>query len=57
MFGVEPEPGEHVLFVGVCGGENLSTEVPGKRNGGLTDTAGAGVDEDSLSSRQPGDLD
>ncbi len=51
VFGVDAQIVEHVLFVRVSGGENLCTEVPGERNGGLTDTSGARVDEHSLSSR------
>ena len=49
--GVDPQLGEHVMFVRVGGGENLRTEVAGDLDGGLTDTSGAGVDEHPLPSR------
>ena len=49
--GVDPQLVEHVMFVRVGGGENLSTEVAGDLDGGLTDTSGAGVDEHPLPGR------
>ena len=55
--GVDPQPGEHVMFVRVGGGENLRTKVAGDLDGGLTDTSRAGVDEHPLPRRERGDLD
>ena len=55
--GVDPQPGKHVMFVRVGGGENLGTEVAGDLDGGLTHTASAGMDEHPLPRREPGDLD
>ncbi|SON63902.1 hypothetical protein MSIMFI_05433 [Mycobacterium simulans] len=44
------------MFVGVCGGKDLSPKVTRDLDRGLTDSARAGVDEDPLASAQPAQL-
>ena len=48
---VDPQVVEHVMFVRVGGGENLSTKVAGDLDGGLTHTSSASMDEHPLPSR------
>nr|VTP01260.1 hypothetical protein BIN_B_03953 [Mycobacterium riyadhense] len=57
MLGTDPQILEHLVFVGVGGAEDLGLEVMRDLNGGLTDPAGAGVDEHPLASAEPGQLD
>ena len=48
---------QHVVFAGVGGGVDLSAEVAGDLDGGLTDPAGAGVDQHPLPGSEPAELD